>query len=212
MRPEPVKGCVIGLLALLAGCSTMDSLRPARGGTQAAAPVVDRDTTVALLLASTIQTLQRLAQAAPAEQAEILATSRRAYERAPLGSAQLAYALSLAVPGHAGRDPDRARQLLRELAAQPEALAPVERALTLIQLAQIERELGLKTDNDRLLTETQRGDRERLTVANRRLQNEIEENAKLRKQLEEAQAKLEAIAKIERNLTERQSATEGRKP
>jgi hypothetical protein len=189
----------------------MDGLRPAGAGAPAPAPAVDRDTTIALMLAGTIQNLQRLAQAAPAEQAEILASSRRSYERAPLGSAQLAYALALAVPGHAGRDTDRARQLLRELAAQPEALAPVERALTLIQLAQIERELGLKTDNDRLLAETQRGDRERLTVANRRLQNEIDENAKLRKQLEEAQAKLEAIAKIERNLTERQSATEGRK-
>jgi hypothetical protein len=203
---------MVAILALSGACSTMDGLNPARTADQPAAPAVDRDTTVALLMANTIQTLQRLVQSAPAEQAEIIASAKAGYERAPLGSAQLRYALALAIPGHAGRDPERARSLLRELAAQPEALAPVERALTLIEVAQLDRELGLKSDNERLQADSQRGDRERLTVANRRLQNEIEESAKLRKQLEEAKAKLDAIAKIERNLTERQSATEGRKP
>ena len=39
-----------------------------------------------------------------------------------------------------------------------------------------------------------------------------DENAKLRKQLEEAQAKLDAVATIERNLTDRKSGTEVRPP
>jgi hypothetical protein len=167
---------------------------------------------MALVLADTIQSVQRLVQAGPGEQAEQLATARAAAERAPQGSAQLRYALMLAVPGPASRDPDRAQQLLRQLAAQQEGLTPVERALLLVELAQLDRELGLRSDNQRLQTENQRSERERQAVANQRLQTEIAENAKLRKQLDEAQAKLDAIAQIERSLNERQGSTEGRKP
>ncbi len=46
--------------------------------------------------------LQRLAQAAPAEQAEMVAAAQRDYETAPTPSRQLRYALVLANPGHAG--------------------------------------------------------------------------------------------------------------
>ena len=88
----------------------------------------------------------------------------------------------------------------------------MERALTLVELGQLERELGLKAESERLQGELQRGDRERNTLTARRLQSEIEENARLRRQLEEAQAKLDAIANIERNISERKSSTEVRKP
>ena len=196
---------------LLSGCAMLGG-----GGSGSAArqaqPAPDRDTTVAVLLANTIQTLQRLTQGTPAEQAEIHAGARGGYERAPLSGAQLRYALVLATPGHPARDPERARTLLRELAAQPEALQPVERALTLVELGQLERELGLKAESERLQGELQRGERERNTLTARRLQSELEENARLRRQLEEAQAKLDAIANIERNISERKSSTEVRKP
>ena len=49
-----------------------------------------------------------------------------------------------------------------------------------------------------------------MAAAQRRLQVEIDENAKLRKQLEDAQAKLDAVANIERNLTDRKNPPEGR--
>ncbi|MCC7464256.1 MAG: hypothetical protein IT480_17570 [Gammaproteobacteria bacterium] len=196
-------------MLLLAGCSVLGG---GRGDTaHQVQPPPDRDTTVAVLLASTIQTLQRLAQGTPAEQAEILASARAGYERAPLSGAQLRYALVLATPGHAARDAERARTLLRELAAQPEALQPVERALTLVELSQLERELGLQAESERLKAELQRSERERGTLTARRLQAELDENARLRRQLEEAQAKLDAIANIERNISERRN-TEVRKP
>jgi hypothetical protein len=159
------------------------------------------------VLAGTIQSLQQLASGTPAEQAEILATTRQAYERAPGGGAQMRYALALMTPGHPGRDPERARQLLRDLAAQPEALAPVERALTFVELGQLDRELGLKVDNDRLQALASRAEQERLASASRRMQAELDENSRLRRQLEEAQAKLDAIANIERNLTDRKVNT-----
>lgn len=168
----------------------------------------DRDTTAAVLMGGTFQTMQRLAQAPPAEQAEILASARSTFERSPRGSAQLRYALLLATPGHAARDPVMAQTLLRELAARPETLVPIERAVALIELAQLDRELDLKVDNDRLLADTQRTGRERIAATQRRLQTEVDENAKLRKELEEVQAKLNAIASIERNLTEKKTAPE----
>jgi hypothetical protein len=203
---------LIAALALLLGACAGFGAGARSDSARQAAPTQDRDTTVAVMLAGTIQTLQRLTQGTPAEQAEILASARQAYERGPLGGAQLRYALVLATPGHPARDAERARTLLRELAAQPEALQPVERALTLVELGQLEREIGLKTDNDRLQAETQRTSRDRNTLTARRLQAEIEENARLRRQLEEAQAKLDAIANIERNISERKSTTEVRKP
>jgi len=195
------------LTLALCGCDSLPRLQSTPPPQHTEGNAEDRDTTAALLLASTIQTMQRLAQAEPAEQAEILAAARTAYQRAPQGSVQLRYALLLATPRHAARDPVMAQTLLRELAAQPETLVPVERAVVLVELAQLERELGLTADNDRL----QEGDAthaDRVAAAQRRLQAELDENAKLRKQLEDAQAKLDAIANIERNLT-RKNGTEG---
>jgi hypothetical protein len=214
MRPDRRHhhATLAAIVALCASCSTVDALRSSRE-VKGPAPVIDRDTQVAVMLADTIQTLQRLGSGNPAEQAEIVTSARQAYERARGGGAQLRYALTLATPGHAGRDAARARQLLRELAAQPELLAPAERALTLFELAQLDRELGLLGDNERLTAGASRSvDQERLAAANRRLQAELDDNARLRHQLEEAQAKLDAIANIERNLTDRKSKPEGHKP
>src|ERR1700722_18807056 len=171
----------------------------------------DRDAAAAVLMGNTFQTMQRLSQAPVAEQAELLAAARSAYERSPQGSAQLRYALLLATPGHPGRDAPKAQTLLRQLVAQPETLVPIERAVALVELTQLDRELGLKADNDRMQADAQRGDHERaMAAAQRRLQAELDENAKLRKQLEDAQAKLDAIANIERNLSDRKNPTEER--
>ncbi len=61
----------------------------------------------------------------------------------------------------------------------PETLAPVERALSLFELSQLERELGLVSDNVRLQAVAGRSvDQDRLTAANRRLQAELDDNAK----------------------------------
>ena len=184
MRPSvPLQlGTVLALL-LAGGCTSLLG----GGGEVPRVRASERDTQVAVVLAGTIQSLQRLATASPAEQSEIVAAARLAYERSPGGAAQMRYALTLATPGHAGRD--------------------AERALTLTQLAQLDRELGLKVDNDRLQTQAS-SDQERLAAANRRMQQELDDNARLRRQLAEAQAKLDAIANIEPNLIDRKATTE----
>ncbi len=200
-------------LLLATGCAAVSGLRSSHSTAGAAGPVYDRDTQVAVLLASTIQTLQRLAAGSPAEQAEIVMTAQQAYERGGGGGAQLSYALVLATPGHAGRDAVRARQLLRELAAQPETLAPVERAVALFELAQLDRELGLLGDNERLQESASHSvDQDRYAAVSRRLQAELDDNARLRRQLQDTQAQLDAIANIERNLTDHKQSTEVRKP
>ena len=54
-----------------------------------------------------------------------------------------------------------------------------------------------------------RADQEKLAALNRKLQTEQEDNVRLRRALDEAQTKLDAIANIERNLTDRKRKPEG---
>lgn len=203
-------GTVVGVALALCSCTGM-APRPAPPPQRNETVEVDRDAVAAVLMGNTFQSMQRLSQAPAGEQAELLAAARSGYERSPQGSAQLRYALLLATPGHPGRDAPKAQTLLRQLVAQPETLVPIERAVALVELAQLDRELGLKAENDRMQADAQRGDRERVAAAaQHRLQAEMDENAKLRKQLEDAQAKLDAIANIERNLSDRKNPTEER--
>ncbi len=205
----PRSSRIVVLALALCGCTGLTT-RPQPPPQRNESVEEDRDAAAAVLMGNTFQSMQRLSQAPDAEQAELLAAARSSYERSPQGGAQLRYALLLATPGHPGRDPPKAQTLLRQLVAQPETLVPIERAVALVELAQLDRELGLKADNDRMQSDAQRGEHERVAAAaQRRLQIEIDENAKLRKQLEDAQAKLDAIANIERNLTDRKNPAEG---
>lgn len=211
MRPSALTLAALGLA--LCGCAGIDALRPTPPPQRSDNPTEDRDTVAAVVMASTFQNMQHLVQAAPAEQAEIVAAARAAYEHSPQGSAKLRYALLLSTPGHPARDPVMAQKLLRELAAQPEVLLPLERAVALVALAQLNGELALRADNERLQrSEELHTDHDHGAAAQRHLQAELDENARLRKQLEDAQAKLDAIANIERNLTQRKSGTEGGQP
>jgi len=205
----PRSARIIALGLALCGCAGLTS-RPPPPPPHVEQVDEDHDAAAAVLIGNTFQNMQRLSQAPAAEQAELLAAARAGFERSPQGGAQLRYALLLATPGHPGRDAPRAQILLRQLVAEPETLVPIERAVALVELAQLDRELGLKADNDRLQSEAQRSDHERVVAAaQRKLQAEIDENAKLRKQLEDAQAKLDAIANIERNLTDRKNPPGG---
>lgn len=198
MRPSLL---ATGLAALaLSGCSLTSRL----GGTPAPAePVIDRTQAQALLVSGHLEILQRLLAGRPAEQAEIVAAAKRDFDDAPTPSRQLRYALVLATPNHASTDTAEAERLLRELTATPESLVPAERSLARLELAQLERQSLLAAENRRLQAALERAERDRNSSASRRLQAEIDENARLRKALEDAQKKLDAIADIERTITER---------
>jgi len=208
MRHERARTAALVLLvtAIPGGCTTV----PDRDKEVTPAPVIDRAAVQGASVASLLDTLQRLVRGGPAEQSEIFASIKRDYDEAPTPSHELRYALALATAGHASADPVAAQKLLRDLGATPEALLPAERALAFLEAQRVDRLVQLAAENQRLRAEADRVSTERTAASGRRLQAELDENAHLRKQLEEAQAKLDAIANIERNITERKSPNEGR--
>ena len=207
-RPRACGRSAVVLLGtlVLAGCeSLMSSQRP-----PSPPPVVNPAATSSAVLNDYLMLLQKLVQGPPAQQAEIVAAAQRDYDTAPTPSHTLKLALILGTPGHPATNLTRAQGLLRELMANPETLLPGERALTFLQLSQIDDHLTLEAENLRLQADAVRADRERVASANHRLQSELDENTRLRKELEEARAKLDAIANIERSLNERKPGNSGR--
>ncbi len=211
MRLEGARLAALALIgaAALGGCITSpgeDAHKPQPP------PRVDRAAASAAVLTMHLQTLARLVQGAPSEQAEILAAATHDYNTAPTPSHELDLALVLSVPGHPGFDASHAQQLLRDVLATPETLMPSERALALVTLDNLNRQIDLSSQNQRLQAQSERNDRELVAESGRKLQAETEENAKLRKELDDARAKLEAISNIERSLNRRKTpdSTEGK--
>jgi hypothetical protein len=215
MPPEHIRPACLGatlgsaggvLVALVAaGCAMGPGQR-----SPSPAPVVNAATMGSTVLSEYLQLLQRLVQGKPADQAEIVAHAQREYDTAPTPSRELKLALILGTPGHPATDLPKAQALLRELIANPEMLLPGERALTFLELLQIDDHLTLDAENRRLQSEGVRADQQRVAAATHRLQAEMDENARLRRELEEARAKLDAIANIERSLNERKPGSTGR--
>jgi hypothetical protein len=205
--PRAPLGAAGGVLVALvaAGCSVGPGQRA-----PSPAPVVNAATTGSIVLSEYLQLLQRLVQGRPSEQAEIVTNAQREYDTAPTPSRELKLALILGTPGHPATNLTKAQTLLRELMANPEMLLPGERALTFLELSQIDDHLTLDTENRRLQNEAVRADQQRVAAANHRLQAEMDENIRLRRELEEARAKLDAIANIERSLNERKPGSTGR--
>jgi hypothetical protein len=151
-----------------------------------------------------LQMMGNLPQGDPARQAELFQSAKDAAELTPTTSNKLRFALALATPGHSGSDPVAAQRQLAELLARPETLLPVERLLALVELKEVEQRLILQAENSRLRDEAQHDDsRDKLLALNRRLAAESDENARLRKALDEARAKLEAVTHIERSINDR---------
>lgn len=211
LRPPPRFVSLAAAALLLAGCSaggllaSRDRARPE--------PVVDRAAADAQAARQYLAELEELQTGTPARQAELLQAARSAADSSPTTMHRLRLALMLAVAGHPGSDPVAARRQLSELLARPELLLPAERALAAVHLRDVEDRLVLIAENRRLQQEAATRDRERATTANaaiaRRLQAEIDENARLRKALEEAQRKLDAVTQVERSITER-GGTQGK--
>jgi hypothetical protein len=198
--------------ALLSACGAADLLTRSTPRTQVATPVVDRTVASATVITSYLETLQKLLTSQPSEQAEIVAAAQREFDLAPTPSHQLRYALILATPGHGATDQPRAQRLLRELMASPAALLPAERSLAFLEMQKVDVQLTLAAENRRLQTVATRTQLDKSTALTRRLQAEQDENARLRKELDAAQAKLDAISDIERSLSERKPSAESRSP
>ncbi len=194
MRHERFIALLIAV-GLAAGCANVDdwSGLKRRKDTQ---PVVHTDD--GQMVAAYLATLDRLGRGGAAEQAEIIESTRNAYVAEPSTQKRLRYAFVLAVPGHAASDPAGARTLLGEALATPETLLPSERALADLMVRDLDARLALARENETLRTgSVATQDDSRLADLDRRLEVETAENERLRRELERAQAKLEAIATLE---------------
>ena len=187
-------------LGVVGGCGSF-------GGTQinprAAPPDPERPVADIAVISPVLEMMRMLPAGDPARQAELFQATKDAASLSPTTSNKLKYALALATPGHSGSDPVAAQRQLAELLATPETLLPVERLLAMVELQEVDQRLILQEENKQLRDEATRESRDKLLAINRRLSVESDENARLRKALDEAQAKLEAVTHIERSINDR---------
>lgn len=191
MRHSGGRLAAVAALALLGACSNLAHIKPPPPP-ETPAPSQDSVAVIPLL-----ELMSSLPQSDPARQAEMLQSAKDGAQLSPTTSNRLRYALALATPGYEGSDPVAAQRQLSELLARPETLLPGERLLATVALKEVEQTLVLETENKRTRDDATHDSHDKLQAINRRLSAEQEENAKLRKQLDEAQAKLEAVTHIE---------------
>jgi hypothetical protein len=158
--------------------------------------------------------MYKLAGGDPATQAEVFADAQAAATITPGTSSKLRYALVLATPGHAETNGTEAQSIMRELLSQPELMTPAEIALATIHLEEVEARLVLDAEARRLRSEnTRAATTEEAAVeaaVARRIANVEAENRRLRRSLDDAESKLEALSDIERSL--REQAESGESP
>lgn len=172
-------------------------------------PVIDRQAVISEALADDFALLDKLISAPPEQQMQIVGTAEHDFQSTPTAGKKLRLALILGTPDQAVSDLPRAQQMLQELSSDPQtSLLPGERTLVALQLKQIGDYLTLEAENRTLQADAARADQ--LGALKHRLDGAAGENAKLKKELEEAQAKLAAIANIEKSLNERKPGNEGR--
>ena len=192
---------VITILSLLfTGCAQTSDWLQGRSSGQSAAPVILGAPAANVYL----EELRLLAAGDPATQAEIFADADAAAKLTPGPSTQLRLALVLATPGHSESNPEQAQSMLREVLTQTLLLTPAEIALATIHLNSVERMIVANAEARRLRTSSSRAARTEGQAVGRRLATVEEENRRLRRELDEAEGKLEAITTIERSIREQE--------
>ncbi|HEX7116086.1 MAG TPA: hypothetical protein VF193_13220 [Steroidobacter sp.] len=195
---------LVALAALAGGCALTEQLTGAGTSSTAATPSAPSGSVIQIYL----ETMQGLASPDPARQADVFYEVEREYTRAPTTTSTLRYAAARVTPGHPASSPLEGKRLLETLLATPERLTPEERTLAAVLLHVTEARLELEAENRRLAATLD--DRSRSQAnSDKRVQAQIEENARLRRALAEAQQKLDAIKEIERSIIERSPTPPG---
>jgi hypothetical protein len=197
MRPERLI-LLAALAGLAAACTNVDDWSGMKRRKDTSQVTQTDD---GALVADYLATLDRLGRGGTAQQAEIIESTRSAYLSDPSTRKRLRYAFVLSVPGHAASDPAGARVLLGEALAIPETLLPSERALADLMVRDLDARLALTRENESLRNGSLSQEEVRVAELNRRLQAETAEKERLRRELERAEAKLEAIATLEGGAT-----------
>jgi len=193
---------VLALVCLFnSGCE----LAAMRGETQKPAAVTHAGDDA---LKAYLDTMSGLSSVDPARQADVFYEVEHEYTRAPTTASTLRYAIALVTPDHPASKPADGKKLLESLLATPERMTPAERTLVTVMLHETNARLKLEAENRRLLATLD--DRSRSQAnSDKRAQAQLEDNARLRRALAEAQQKLDAIKEIERSIIERSPTPPG---
>jgi hypothetical protein len=185
--------CMSALLAMLSGCSV--------------ARTITRDTPTQTSVSETsvagyLDTMQRLANGEPAQQADVFYETEHAYTSAPTTANTLRHAIALVTPGHPASNLATGKRLLEQLLATPERLVPAERNLAAFLVKDVDTRLQLEADIRRLTATVDERTRAQL-LSERRAQSQLDEVARLKRALQDAQRQLDAVKSIERSIIER---------
>jgi hypothetical protein len=138
----------------------------------------------------------------PARQQAELASTLAAAQQSPTSANTLRYALALGCAGRPDSNPVEAKRLLTELLAGPNELMPEELDLAKAYLREFDARVALYAEIARQREESEQKLKSSDSSAVRRADTLAAENARLKKQLNEAERKLEAVEEMERSLLE----------
>lgn len=151
-----------------------------------------------------LKELYELASGDPHKQADIFEDAAAAARLTPGPSSNLRFGMILATPGHSGTDPARAENVLRDLLAQGELLTSTEMSLATIYLNSVTRLNTISAEARNLTESTSRAARDEELATSQRIAAIEAENQRLRRELADAEQKLEAITSIEREIREQE--------
>jgi flagellar biosynthesis GTPase FlhF len=131
-----------------------------------------------------------------------LASALSAAQQSPTAANTLRYALALGCAGRPDSNPVEAKRLVAELLAGPNDLAPEELELANAYLREFDARVALYAEIARQREESEQKLKSSDLSAVRRADALAAENVRLKKLLNEAERKLEAVADMERSLLE----------
>jgi hypothetical protein len=173
--------------------SRLGTMAPVAGGTDAGTGVY-------------LETLNRLANGNPAQQADVFYEVEREFTGAPTTASTLRYGAALVTAGHPAANLAEGKKILERLLATPERLTPAEKNLAAFLVKDADARLQLQAEVRRLaatVDERTRGQANSTTRSQAQVQALSDENARLKKLLDDAQQKLDAIKIMEKNFLER---------
>jgi len=191
---------IIVIVTTIAGCTQATDWLKGRRTARADNPVILGAPEAEIYL----KELYDLAAGDPATQAEIYADAKSGALLTPGPNTQLRLGLVLATPGHPESNPVEAESLLREVLAQTELLTPTEVSLATIHLNNVSRFIVANAEARRLRSTSSRAAQTEEQAISQRLSRVEAENRRLRRELEEAEDKLEAITSIERSIRQQE--------
>lgn len=203
------KWMTIGLSTTLAACSATGPFFGPLGAQEASRPAAEAAPSQALDargLGVYLDMMRRLIDGDAVEQAETFRRVQQDADASPTTTNRLKLALALAVPNQPASDPEKAAELLSALLSENDALLAEERVLATIELNDVQQRLILDAAAEQIKRDAQEQRARQNTEESQRLEAALEENRKLKAQLDDALAKLDAITTIEQSIRERESA------